>query len=148
MRKYIPILLLAAACTAERDPAFDRPRIVDGPVPLKDKVAYVDGALDRVVLVDASVTAPKIAAVGVGRQPIWSVPTPDRSRLLVITRGEEALERGQVDETPKLWNVDVEHPETAPVAYEIGSPFDRIAISTDGHMAISHFSDAGPDSEG
>ena len=141
-------LLLVAGCLPERDPAFDRPRVVSGPVPLKDQVAYVDGALDRVVIVDARAEAPTVAAVPVGRRPIWSAPTLDRDRLLVITRGEEALARGQIDEEPHLWNVDVANPATAPVAYPIGSPFDRIAVSADGALAVLHFSDAGPDAEG
>lgn len=150
MRKlFVAAALLAiTACVPERDPAFDRPRVISGPVPLKDRVAYVDGALDRVVIVDASTEAPVVTAVSVGRRPIWAAPTLDRERLLVITRGEEALVRGQVDEEPMLWNVDVENPGTAPIAYPIGSPFDRLAISADGALAIAHFSDAGPDAEG
>jgi hypothetical protein len=148
MRLPALALLALAACTAERDPAFDRPRIVAGPVPLKNQVAYVDGALDRVVIVNGDAAAPDVATVDIGRKPIWATPTPDRERLLVITRGEEALARGQIEEEPRLWNVDVAHPETAPVAYVIGSPYDRIAVSEDGHIAIAHFSDSGPDAEG
>lgn len=148
MRRTMSLLLLVGACTADRDPAYDRPRVISGPVPLKRQVAYVDGALDRVVIVDADAAAPDIATVSVGRKPIWAAPTPDRERLLVITRGEEALARGQVDEEPHLWNVDVSHPELEPAAYAIGSPFDRVAVSADAHIAIAHFSDSGPDDEG
>src|SRR5262245_25400815 len=148
MKKTTLLLLLLAACTAERDTAFERPRVISGPVPLKQQVAYVDGALDRVVIVDADAAAPDVATVSIGRKPIWAAPTPDRERLLVITRGEEALARGQVDEEPRLWNVDVAHPELEPTAYTIGSPFDRIAVSDDGRFAVAHFSDAGPDAEG
>jgi hypothetical protein len=147
MRRVLPLVLLVA-CTADRDPALDRPRVISGPVPLKNQVAYVDGALDRVVIVDANAENPGVSTVPVGRAPIWAAPTPDRSRLIVITRGEEALVRGQVDEPPRLWNVDVANPGTPPVAYEIGSPFDRVAVSDDGHVAIAHFSDSGPDSQG
>ncbi len=147
MRRTLALLPLLVACTAERDPAFDRARVVTGPVPLKDQVAYVDGALDRVVVVDVA-TPPAVRAIPIGRAPIWASPTRDRDRLLVITRGEEALARGQVDEEPHLWNVDVAPGGAAPVAYEIGSPFDRIAVSDDGTLAIAHFSASGPDAEG
>jgi len=146
LRKLWFVLLLAGC--AERDPAFDRPRLITGPVPLKDQVAYVDGALDRVVLVDADAAAPAVHAVSVGRRPIWAVPTPAKDHLLVITRGEEALARGQVDEEPALWSVDVEDPSVPAARYEIGSPFDRIAVSSDGGLAIAHFSESGPDAEG
>jgi len=151
MTRTIPILLLsltAAACVPDRDPAFDRPRIVDGPVPLKDRVAYVDGALDRVVLVDADPAAPTVSTIPVGRRPVWSAPTPQRDHLLVITRGEEALVRGQVNEEPMLWNVDVTNPDAEPIAYPIGSPYDRVAVSDDGALAVLHFSSSGPDTEG
>jgi len=87
MRNPIIIVLagaLLAGCAAERDPAFNRPRLITGPVPLKEQVAYVDGALDRVVLVDLAEARPRVAAVSVGRRPIWASPTLDRDRLLVI----------------------------------------------------------------
>ena len=142
------VSLATGACVPERDPAFDRPRTIAGPVPLKDRVAYVDGALDRVVLVDADAAAPLVHTVPVGRRPIWAAPTPDRAHLLVITRGEEALGRGQVDEDPTLWVVDVANPATPPIAYDIGSPYDRVAVSADGPRAVLHFSEAGADSEG
>src|SRR5688500_9150424 len=148
MRNHIFIFLtgaLVAGCAAERDPAFDRPRQITGPVPLKEQVAYVDGALDRVVLIDLAEAAPRVAAVPVGRRPIWASPTLDRDRLLVITRGEEALARGQVDEEPALWNIDVTDASAAPARYAIGSPFDRLAVSADGTLAIAHFSESGPD---
>jgi hypothetical protein len=141
----VPSLL---ACVPDRDPAFDRARVVMGPLPLKDRVAYVDGALDRVVLVGADAGAPRLWTIGVGRRPIRASATPDRDRLLVITRGEEALARGQVDEAPALWSLDVVDPGTPPIAYPVGSPFDRIAISADGAHAVLHFSDAGPDADG
>jgi len=35
-----------------------------------------------------------------------------------------------------------------PVAYAIGSPFDRLAVASDGNTAVAYFSQAGPDSEG
>src|SRR5262245_15494701 len=124
------VLTLAAlaGCPAERPPAFDRYRAVLGPIPLKDRLAWVDTALDRVVAVDFTADRPAVSTRAIGRSAVYAVPTPDRARLLVITRGEEALERGQVDEPPQLWDIDLER-GTPPRAYQVGSPFDRIAVS-------------------
>jgi hypothetical protein len=140
--------MIAGGCLPERDPSLDRPRLVAGPVPLKREVAYVDGALDRVVVVTADADRPQVATVPIGRRPIWATPTPDRRRLLVITRGEEALARGQVDEPPRLWSLDPADPAAPPVVHDLGSPFDRLAISADSRVAVAHFSASGPDPEG
>ncbi|MEZ4368671.1 MAG: hypothetical protein R2939_20710 [Kofleriaceae bacterium] len=149
MKLHVAPLLLALlgpGCAPDRDPALDRPRVVTGPIPLKAEVAYVDGALDRVVVVAADPGAP-ITTFAVGRRPRWATPTPDRARLLVITHGEERAEVGLADEPPTLWDVAVDG-SRAPRAYPVGSPFDRLAISADGTLAIAHFSESGPDADG
>ena len=79
---------------------------------------------------------------------MYAAPTPSGDRLLVVTRGEEALARGQVDEDPYLWNVNLADPQSEPEAYAVGSPFDRIAVAVDGSIAVAYFSEAGPDAEG
>ncbi len=141
--------LLAGACFTDSDRpiGFDRDRTVIGPVPLKNRVAYVDGARDRVIAVDVSEARPRFHTYGVGRSAIFATPTPDREHLVVITRGEEAVVEGQVDEEPKLWVVDVTAPGTEVVEYDIGSPFDRIAIASDGSVAVCYFSTGGFDAE-
>jgi hypothetical protein len=142
-------VLALAACAAERPPAIDRERILLGPVPLKRQLAWVDSALDRVVAIDAGEGGrPSVAAWRIGRRPVFTVPTPSGDRVLVVTRGEEALARGQIDEEPKLWSVDVTDPASQPIAYEVSSPFDRIAVSADSGIAVAYFSEAGPDAEG
>lgn len=150
MRPHFLLLAgLLAACTADRPPAIDRERILLGPIPLKRQLAWIDSALDRVVAVEAREDSePTTHAWRIGRRPVFAAPTPDGERVLVVTRGEEALARGQVDEEPMLWKVDVSKPGSAPVGYTVSSPFDRIAVSSDAKIAIAYFSEAGPDAEG
>ncbi|HEU0037479.1 MAG TPA: hypothetical protein VFQ53_43005 [Kofleriaceae bacterium] len=150
MRKYLVALpLLVLACAAERPPAFERDRVLLGPIPLKRQLAWIDSALDRVVAIDAGDDArPAVHAWKIGRRPVFAAPTPAGDHVLVVTRGEEALARGQIDEEPTFWNVDITAPGSKPLAYEVSSPFDRIAVSQDGAIAVAYFSEAGPDAEG
>ena len=141
---------LTPACVWEDDRpiAWDRDRTILGPIPLKSQVAYVDSALDRVTLLDLANDKPVITTSAIGRRAMIAVPSPDRHRLFVITRGEEAIKRGQIDQPPMLWSLETDTPDTPPVAYAIGSPFDRLAISPDNNTAIAYFSAAGPDAAG
>src|SRR4029453_11167180 len=40
------------------------------------------------------------------------------------------------------------HPEAETLAYEISSPFDRVAVAPDNSMVVTYFSAAGPDEAG
>jgi hypothetical protein len=149
----LPVILCTFAALAgcwedDRPLSWDRSRSVLGPIPLKTQVAYVDSALDRVTLIDVANTAPVITHSRIGRRALYATPSPDRHQLFVITRGEEAIHSGQVDQPPMFWVVDTQHPTVQPTAYKIGSPFDRVAVSPDGRVAIAYFSASGPDSDG
>jgi hypothetical protein len=144
----LALAVAAGACTPDRPAAFDRDRTVLGPVPLKDRIAWVDTALDRVVALDLTGDTPRVDAIPIGRNAVYATPSADRDHLLVITRGEEALARGRQDEPPRLFDVDLTQPDAVPVAYEVGSPFDRIAVSSDGRVAVAYFSAKGPDDAG
>lgn len=140
--------VLAACWEDERHVMWERPRSVLGPIPLKTQIAYVDSALDRVTLVDLAEEAPAISSRRIGRRAIQAVPSPDRHYLFVVTRGEEAIRHGEIDQPPMLWVVDALNPSVPPTAYEIGSPFDRVAIASDNSVAVAYFSAAGPDAAG
>jgi hypothetical protein len=144
------LLLAATACAWEDDPPimWDRPRTVLGPIQLKSHVAYIDSALDRVTMLDLSEDAPVITTARIGRNAIHAMPSNDRHRLFVITRGEEAIHHGEIDQEPLFWSLDAESAGADPVAYAIGSPFDRVAVSPDNSTAIAYFSAAGPDAAG
>ncbi len=140
--------LATPACWSDDRPVpWDRPRDLIGPIALKAQVAYIDPALDRVVLVDLTGDHPAVAHTAIGRSAMYAVPSDDRHRLFVITRGEQAVHPGEVDQPPMLWVVDVQHPGVA-VSYPIGSPFDRIAVSPDGKLAITYYSSGGTDPDG
>lgn len=143
-------LLSTASCAweDERSIRWDRDRAILGPIPLKTNIAYIDSGLDRVTLLDLSEATTKITTKNIGRNAIHAVPSPDRHRLFVITRGEEAIHHGEIDQPPQFWALDTEHPDTVPVSYAIGSPFDRVAVSPDNTIAIAYFSAAGPDAAG
>lgn len=142
------VVVVVAGCADNRPLVWDRTRTVLGPIPLKTQVAYVDSALDRVTLLDLLGDAPAISTVRIGRNALYAVPSSDRHRLFVITRGEEAIHAGQIDQQPLFWMIDTQHPENAPAAYTIGSPFDRVAVSPDNTIAIAYFSASGPDAAG
>jgi hypothetical protein len=140
---------VAAGCWEDDRPImWERERVVLGPIPMKSQVAYVDSGLDRVTLLDLGRDTPDIATIKIGRRAITAVPSPDRHLLFVITRGEEAIREGQIDQPPMFWVVDTVDKTRPPIAYEIGSPFDRIAVAPDNSMVVAYFSAAGPDEAG
>jgi len=144
----LALLAALAGCEDTRPVMWDRPREILGPIPLKTQVAYVDSALDRVTLVELAGDQPQLIHHPIGRRALEAVPSPDRHRLFVITRGEEAVHRGEIDQDPLFWVLDTDNPKIAPVAYAIGSPFDRVAVAPDNSLAIAYFSAAGPDDTG
>jgi hypothetical protein len=149
MRLLIPILLLSACSWEDERPiVWERDRAVLGPIPLKTQVAYVDSALDKITLIDLAGDTPQLGARHIGRRALHAVPSNDRHFLFVITRGEEAIKHGQIDEAPQFWVVDTQNADVRSTAYAIGSPFDRIAVSPDNSIAIAYFSAAGPDAAG
>ncbi len=124
-------LALLGACD-DRPAAFERGGSVIGPVALDDRVAYVDGARDQVVVVTADASSPEVASYRIGRRAAYAAPSPDRTHLAVLTWGDEASAPGRIDEDPMLWYLDVTDPDAEPVGYPVGSPFGRIAIAPKG----------------
>ncbi len=151
-RLRLPLLgltmaLLGSACIGDSDrhESWERERSVIGPVALKSRLAYVDTARDRVVVIETEEGKPEFRGYSIGRNAIFAAPTPDRESLAVVTRGEEALVKGQIDQDPLLWVVDVTDNKSEPLSYEIGSPFDRLAVASDGSVAVAYFSTGGFD---
>jgi hypothetical protein len=151
MRKLLvaAIVMLSAGCWEDERPLlWERSRTILGPVPMKSQIAYVDSALDRVTLLDLAEDPPAISTQRIGRRAIAAVPSPDRHLLFVVTRGEEATVVGEINQPPLLWVVDTTRPASEPIAYEIGSPFDRVAVAPDNRTVVAYFSESGPDEAG
>ena len=150
--RLLSILTLSALASCgwndDRPIVWDRTRTLLGPISMKSQIAYVDSALDRVTLLDLANDEPVIKTSKIGRNAIAAIPSNDRHRLFVITRGEEAIHHGEIDQEPMLWSLDTENPSSEAVAYAIGSPFDRLAVSPDNSLAIAYFSASGPDAAG
>ena len=142
------LAVLPACWEDDRPIVWERERQVLGPIPMKSQIAYVDSALDRVTLLDLANETPEITTSKIGRRAVVAVPSPDRHLLFVITRGEEAIVEGQIDQPPLFWVIDTVNPAAETVAYEIGSPFDRVAVAPDNSMVVAYFSAAGPDDAG
>lgn len=142
-------LVTTSACfgDSERHSSWDRERGVIGPIAVKSRVAYVDTARDRVIVIETAEGEPRLHSFAIGRNATFAVPTPDREKLAIITRGEEALSKGQVDEDPALWVVDISTPGSKVLHYPIGSAFDRLAMAADGSVAVAYFSSGGFDAE-
>ena len=65
------VAALAPACWSDDRPVqWSRPRDILGPVALKAHVAYIDSALDRVVLVDVTGDAPVVSHTAIGRSSL------------------------------------------------------------------------------
>jgi len=139
---------LTACWSDDRPIQWQRPRTVLGPIALKSHVAYVDSALDRVVLVDVTGDAAAISRTAIGRRALTAVASANHHELYVITRGEQAVHRGERDEAPALWVIDAQHPSAPAVGYAIGSPFDRVASSPDGKLAVAYYAAGGSDPDG
>jgi hypothetical protein len=149
MRNHLLLLCALSGCWEDDRPiVWERDRMVLGPIPMKSQIAYTDSALDRVTLLDLAGDTPKISTQKIGRRAVVAVPSPDRHLLFVITRGEEAIVQGQIDQEPMLWVIDTVRKENPPIAYQIGSPFDRVAVAPDNSMVVAYFSAAGPDEAG
>jgi len=100
-------------------------------------LAFLDKTRERVTLVRPHTR--EVTHVDVGRQPSFMLPTPDGAQLIVICKGWVADQRDEEDEPPSMVLIDPAAPEAA-VSYDLGSPFDEVAVSPDSRYAVAFFS--------
>lgn len=130
-------LVVNAAGCGTRSARYDERLQVSAPIVVGHHLAFLDQTRERVTLV-RPVTR-EVIHVDVGRQPSFMLPTPDGARLIVICKGWVATARDESDELPSMVLIDPTAPEAA-VSYDLGSPFDEVAVSPDSRYAVAFFS--------
>ena len=125
---YLPFTL---SCEDDRHLGWERQRTIIGPIALNNHVVYVDNARDLAIIVDLEGETPTTRKFPIGRNAIFAKPLPNGTKIAIITRGEEALKVGQVDQKPALWILDTQssNAEEGTQSYKIDSRFDQITIS-------------------
>ncbi len=109
---------------------------VSGPIVVGRYLAYLDRTRERAVLLRPYER--EVRHVDLGRRPSFMIPTPDQTRLVVLCKGWVATAAGEEDEVPTLHLVDLSTGEST--VYDLGSPFDEVAISDDNRYAVAFFS--------
>ena len=133
--------LLASGCPARPD-LWSTDLKVDGPYKLKERVVWVDSTRGLAFGLDPTAAPPTVGSVPIGRNATFVTPTADRQRLLVLTAGKEALKKEQLTEEPALFVLRAAPGGLEVVRrYALPAPFDRIAVSADGALALAHFSE-------
>ncbi|GMV44093.1 MAG: hypothetical protein AMXMBFR64_58090 [Myxococcales bacterium] len=116
-------LALVACSDADLTPAPS----AQGPYPLARSLAWVDSGMQRVVLLDASASTPRIRAVDLPGAPGDALIPLDRSRVVVPVPERELVVAVSDDgaATTRQW--------------ELGAPFDGVAVSDDGEALVAYF---------
>lgn len=120
-----------------RGEAYEERLQISAPIVVGHYLAFLDRTRERVTLVRPYTR--EVTHVDVGRQPSFMLPTPDGARLIVICKGWVATARDEDDEPPSMVLIDPAAPEAA-VSYDLGSPFDQVAVSPDSRFAVAFFS--------
>lgn len=112
---------------AEQTDVLEESLVSDGPVAYTGGVAYRVPTTDRVTLLRTQGASASVEHIDVPANPSLLIATPDRTKLIALSQ-----------ETELLSLID---PETGDqTQYDLGSPFDQLAISPDGRYAIAFFS--------
>jgi hypothetical protein len=130
-------LVTAGAGCGGRGEAYENRLLTSTPIVVGHHLAFLDQTRERVTLVRPYTR--EVTHVDVGRQPSFMLPTPDGARLIVICKGWVATERDEADEPPSMVLIDPNAP-TETVSYDLGSPFDEVAVSPDSRFAVAFFS--------
>lgn len=133
----VAISLVSGAACGGRSDAYEEQLQVSAPIVVGHHLAFLDRTRERVTLVRPFTR--EVTHVDVGRQPSFMLPTPDSARLIVICKGWVATERNETDEQPSMVLIDPAAPD-ATVTYDLGSPFDEVAVSPDSRFAVAFFS--------
>lgn len=120
-------LLLTFASGACGDTDLTRAPSATGPFPLTRSLAWVDVGMQRVLLLDASSSDPRIRTADLPGVPGSALVPADRSRIVVPVPERELVVAVSDDgaATTREW--------------ELGAPFDGLSLSDDGEAMVAFF---------
>jgi hypothetical protein len=135
----LALTLLVTGC-GDRAHLWESPLTISGPYKVEDQVMWVDGTRGLVFALDPSLG--QVVSSTIPRNATFAAPSPDRSRLLVLTGGKEAIYKGQEAEEPTLTIVAPQSAAAPSVvrSYTLPAAFDRLAVSEDGKRAVAFYS--------
>jgi hypothetical protein len=135
LMSFLALGALAAGC-GSRDAAWDTPVASSIDVgQLRNAAVLVDSGLNRGLVVKATADQTIVTtAVPLGKRIALTATAPDRSRVFVLSQGEEVRLRPN-DEGPALTVIDQGHPDT-PTRYPLSDPLTSLAIDPTGQWAI------------
>jgi hypothetical protein len=142
MNRTSLLLLVALATGACRDleTDWDEPAAANFPVVgLSGSVAVVDARLHRLLML----TAPSQHALGtslisVGKNPTLWVPSADRERLFVLSRGDQSA---RDDIPPSLTVLDGGTEPAVCQRFELDKPYEQLTVDRHREWAIIHNAD-------
>jgi len=125
----------------ERNPAWDTPFVPGDSVGLSGSVALVDESRNELMMLTSPAESKlEMTRLKVGKNIVTALPSADRQRLFVLSRGEERRLR-ESDEKPKLIVVDGATTPSILASYELGGPAQKLELDPQGEWAVVY--DAG-----
>ena len=113
-----------------------------GPVAIGTQVMWVDTSRGRVFTIDPSNATPAVGKIVVPRGATDIVTTRNHDRLLLLTPGTPRTRTDQPAAIPPQLSVVTPADAANGIPgqhFDLGAPFDHLAISADGNTAIAHF---------
>jgi hypothetical protein len=132
---------LGISACGDRNSAWDTPFVRGDSVGLSGSVAIVDtNRNELMMLTSPSELSLKTSRLSVGKNIVATVPSPDRERLFVLSRGDQPRLR-ESDEKPKLIVVKGDTEPSIERTYELGDPAQKLILDPEGEWAVIY--DAG-----
>ena len=132
---FVLASLSLGAC-GDRNPAWDTPFVRGDSVGLTGSVAVVDQNRNELLMLtspsELSLVTKRLA---VGKNIVAAVPSRDRERLFVLSRGDERRLR-ESDEKPKLIVVKGDTQPSIERIYELGDPAQSLILDPVGDWAV------------
>ncbi|HET9933885.1 MAG TPA: hypothetical protein VFQ35_24440 [Polyangiaceae bacterium] len=120
----------------DRNPAWDTPFVRGQSVGLSGAVAIVDGNRNEaMMLTSPSEGNLSVSRLKVGKNVALALPSADRERLFVLSRGDERRLHER-DEKPRLTVIEGGVEPSIFKTYELGDPAQKLVLDPEGRWAI------------